>query len=553
MFKPTKIQKEILNIRKFDHDLKNTFDPTIDIEKFKDLNNSSKLLKEYMDLNKHICIVSDSDADGITSAVVLYLSFKNIFRYENVSVLINNRKYGNGFTEYLTNEVLKIHKEKNIDLLLTSDHGSSDEKSFKILKTNGVGKIILTDHHTIPTDNYPKTADFVINHKRLDNNYNHDISGCFTAFLVMFETHKEIHNKYILKDFYQIIPFVGLSTMTDVMALDDDLNRNVVKLSVNIMNSRKYKMWDHLKKLLKISYRYTYKDLNFKIGPVINTTNRLYTTMTAFNYLISDDIDNLNVYGKELIKLNNYRKQLQKELLIHAVNNVGDTEHSAIVKLKTNYAINGIIAGMLVDKYKVPSVCFIDDDEKEFLTASARSTKDGISVYEILKEIDNRNNEILIKYGGHHGAAGCSIHKEKYLDFITLFDIIHNEMKNNIKHDYEKYDIELNSRLIDISLVNQLEALGPYGKNWEEVKIKSRFKIDRVMIFGNISKLLLKDTYGVVRHGMFFFNDNSGLNVENIRNRLRHGTNVEIIYNLHMSSFGNKVEISLTIQNIKEL
>ena len=68
------------------------YDFDTDLDKLKDVELGAKLLKDMIDSKKHICVVSDYDADGVTSAVVLTKGIKNILKNKNTSTIVNKRR-----------------------------------------------------------------------------------------------------------------------------------------------------------------------------------------------------------------------------------------------------------------------------------------------------------------------------------------------------------------------------------------------------------------------------------------------------------------------------
>ena len=147
----THLQEEIIRRRITDDELNvlyegnienvldyKSFDIYKDLDKLKDVDIASNLIQDAIKNNKHICISADYDTDGIPSlATVSYILFNMLkVNKENVSVIVGGRTYGRGVCTHVLNKLkgLKTAKGKDIDLLITIDHGSTDQNSYRQLK-----------------------------------------------------------------------------------------------------------------------------------------------------------------------------------------------------------------------------------------------------------------------------------------------------------------------------------------------------------------------------------------------------------------------------------
>ena len=186
---------------------------------------------------------------GINSAIVLTKGLRNIFRYKNTTTIVNKRINGNGFNRKLVNKIIELHLDKKIDLIITADHGSNDFDAYATIKEKCTGvEILVTDHHTI--SKYPDNAEAFVNPMREDSTYPKSISGCCTAFLVLVQLAKSKNMKF--DKLYEIIPYVAISTITDIMDMSIPYNRFIVELGLRIMNSERFIFWHILKLRLKL-------------------------------------------------------------------------------------------------------------------------------------------------------------------------------------------------------------------------------------------------------------------------------------------------------------
>jgi len=531
------ISKRINNNTNIEDLLNKKLNLTKDLHKLKDLDKGGKLLKEHIDKNSKILIVSDYDSDGINSAIVLEYFFKAVLKYSNIDVFINRRKHGNGFNKYLTEDII----EYNPDLIITSDHGSSDNDSFKLIKDKITTDIILTDHHIIPKDNYPNSVDIFINNQREDSEYSKEVSGCFIAFLLTIETYIEIYGKLDIHKFYEIIPNVAISTISDVMSLLEPINRKIVNLGINIVNSGKFEKWKIFNKIFDIHNFITNKNIGWNIAPVINTGNRVDEEQKVFDIMSELNTDVFIDKLPKLLELNKLRKKETRRIMSKMKDK--PLEYSNCVIIDSKYNINGIIANNLANKHNKPTICFSVNDD--IMHGSGRSAK-NINLHKVISDINNET-DMVIKYGGHYGAVGLTISKDNYDKFIKLFD---KYVKlNNVEEDKSyPYDIDLPNNMISYTLLEEINHIGPYGKNFEEPLFRSKFKITKVLTYDNFAKLYLKNSDGNLIMGMYYYNGEIG---SDINNKLVNNIIIDTLYTLDTNAYISNTAISLNIKRIR--
>ncbi|MDH5721137.1 MAG: DHHA1 domain-containing protein [Spirochaetia bacterium] len=124
------------------------------------------------DGDKNIVIFCDKDADGLSSASILYLFLTVDLNYNKDKVEIltqkENEKYG------ISPELVNRLESKNIDIFIALDCASSNKETLNELKDKFENKlnIIIIDHHTLPEneDDFPD-ADAFINPKILEDHF----------------------------------------------------------------------------------------------------------------------------------------------------------------------------------------------------------------------------------------------------------------------------------------------------------------------------------------------------------------------------------------------
>jgi len=560
----TKLQAKVLSsridigkIEEFSYNytdvLNSKFDPIKNLHKLPDVMEAGKFIAKAIKDGKNILHACDFDADGVNSAAVAHVAFRDIFNVpkDKFVTMVNRRRTGTGFSKHFINNIIELNKEWPIDVMIIYDHGSSDNEAYGVLKSHGIKHIVLTDHHKIPEDNYPINADFVVNPHRVDSEYYKDVSGCFVGYVTMLSTLMHLNDTYTVSDLDKLLPYVAFSTVSDVMSLSHPINRQVIKLGLREMNKLTNPVWLVMKRLLQIHNTINTNDIGYKLAPLINAANRVDREGLAFSILVSENYDDCMLYAKKLFDLNILKKTTQKAALKDVIKQVQESEYtnSIVTVINTEYAINGIISGNIGERYYKPSVCFLDNKDSDILAGSGRGIISGINLEEIYGKIA-KESDIVIKYGGHELAAGITIKKDGLEQFKMLFDKHVSEVTGIETERNVKYDIKLNSDDISPYVVSELNRLAPYGKDWKKPVYFSKLKIYSILVFGTMAKVKFVTSSNKILESMHYFNTHGDITVNNIKDILTTGSYAEVVYNLDISTFNDVVNLDMTIIDI---
>lgn len=489
----------------------------------------------------NIVLITDFDADGLSSAVVLEKSLSIINPNLVVHTIYNKRIYGTGVTQYCLDKLFSIDK---VDLIILADHGSSNGEEYDIIleRLHNV-KIILTDHHqvdytsmdpvnkhTFPFVNAHRT-DIECGSELIDKEILRSLSGCCVAYLTMLLLAG--HDKY--KDLEPLLYLVALSTISDVMPLDNPVNRFIVRTGFNYM----YSQWPELMNNILKTNKLLPKDLSFGIIPIINTGNRTNNEDLSYRVIKKDD-------GaiEELEKINRSRKYETRKIVNNLLYTRDKIEypHSVIGISDSSYSIAGNIAGNIGETLNKPTVIF-NKSNTSSLSGSIRGILNGLDVVKVLRDIENEDKSILIRYGGHKQAAGCSIHIDKLDNFISLFDkYVNNQTKDLDTTKYLYVDSYIHSDDIDIGLFKSTEKAGPYGKNWEDPIYFSKLRISNIIPIGSMSKVIFKSKSGIAIEGF------SLVSKESIEEYL--GETMYVFYSLEISNRVSGGSLELRIHHM---
>lgn len=552
-----KWKEAFLNFNNLNKDfLINDYEVDYEIDKLKDVDKGADLVIEHINNNKRILLVTDYDCDGISSAIVLTKFFRDNLQYENFSTLLNRRKQGNGFNKTLMSKIMELNEENQIDLIITADHGSSDDEAFGILKLNNI-KVIVTDHHEIPLP--LKNPDVFINPMRNDSEYYKHISGCHTAFLLCVSIWKKLNND--LKGLDNLLPYVAISTVVDQMPMTNKHNRNCVKTGLNYINKNADKSFEVFKTKAKIGYVIRSKDIGFKIGPFFNSGNRTNIEDKIFEAFTLEDLNAIEDRMNFGLLNNQRRKDEQKKSMFEIRQHLEqtypnlDNVFAVALELNSTFGIAGPIASTIGSDINRPTIVFKESFDPEIISGSGRAIIEH-DVLQTLKRLEKDRPDMILKLGGHSKAFGIEIKASLLPEFRVLFSDYIKQDIGSIPETTFNVIAKVKPLDIGLDLFLETEEFGPYGNNYQEPLFYSELEYVRSYDVGSGLSIVFKRSNKSEINGLYFFGGN-GISkktfTENIKSEMKCG----VVYSLNLNSYYTtsrmRYDISLDIKDIKLL
>lgn len=432
-----------------------TYDPflMINIEK------AAKRIIEALQKKEKICIYGDYDADGVTSTsmMVTYLSHFDT----DVSYYIPSR-FSEGYG--LNKDALLELKNVGVDLIVTVDCGSVSYDEVEYGKELGLD-FVITDHHDISNI---MAEGILVSPKHPSSEYPFSgLAGCGVAFKLLqaMQRMQDAPREYLA----ELLDFVAIGTVGDIMPMLDE-NRTLVKYGLKKINSNPAV---GLKKLIELTCADLEEikavDLSFRIVPYINAAGRMGSADIAVNLLLEKDEQRAEELAEILFENNEKRRTVQDDSLQRCediIEKIVDAQPVLMLECdEVHEGIAGIVAGKLKDKYSKP-VILLTQAEDGLLKATSRSFG-KLHLHEFL----NNFSDMFERFGGHAGACGFSIKKENYDAFKQRLEKKANEIKTLNPEIFEKEevsDLEITIGEISEDLVDELEMLEPFGKDFEK-------------------------------------------------------------------------------------
>lgn len=425
----------------------------------KNIEDASNRIIRAIKLGERIVLSYDADADGLTSTTIMYRYLKNYT--DKVDYIYSERNDGHGITEQLTT---KFDEEKNperlerslsnaekvaeADLLIIIDSSSNEDKTCESIVSRLNTDIIILDHHAIENDN-PHVL--LVNPQQEGCEYpNKHLSGAG----VVLKTIQVMEDTLDSVDVWQYSDLVAVGMYADVMRIDIPENRYLIMNGLrNIQNAG---LWRILKGANADLYKLKGDTIGFTIAPLLNGVARMGQLKLAIDILLEDD-DKINLKTRlKMFKLNELRKEKQKEIVEQYMKNIDDSKKVLIVMdEQSSKGFNGIVAQQLSSKYKRPAI--VGRIHNGVLSGSFRSYN-GFKFKNFLQQFDGE-----IEAMGHEGAGGIVI-KEEFLPLLEQH--IERNMTSledtqpTVVYDLEMDVSEIGEYVADVERFNLLTGNG---------------------------------------------------------------------------------------------
>ena len=507
----------------------------------KDIDKAVERLEIAKEKGEPVWIYGDYDVDGITSVSLCYLALKELGY--NVKYYIPLRDEGYG----LNIEALDHIKSEGGTLIITVDCGISSHK--EIAHANDIGiDIIVTDHHEINNGNPPAFA--VINPKREDNEYKFKyLAGVGTAFFLI----SALFERNNLRDeLYKYLDIVAIGTVADIVPLLKE-NRIFVKEGLEYLRRSKWLGINMLIKKIFEDYetrKFNTYDIGFIIAPIFNAAGRLEDAKRAVELFIEKDHRVCSSIISELLSKNSERKEIQEDIFQKAVEKIENEklyENAVLIVGEEGFhhGVIGIVASKILDRYYKPTIVMEIKKDEGIATASCRSIE-GFNIIEAI----NNFSDLLLKYGGHSGAAGFSIKIENIPEFSKRL----NEHAEKTISDIAfvkpiKIDKPLAFYKISYDFLDKISLLEPFGfGNSSPIFSLNNCQFDNLRLIGKDRKHIMLN---IIKDG-YEFKNCVWFNSDDIFEELVSLTNIDIAFKLKLETFKDKYQYKIFIEDIKE-
>ena len=424
---------------------------------------AAQLLADAIASDQRLCIVADYDCDGATACAVAVRGLR-LLGARHVDYLVPDRVVdGYGLTPPIARRV----KERGADLLITVDNGIASVEGVAQAKALGLA-VLVTDHH-LPGAELPQ-ADAIVNPNQPGCTFpSKSIAGVGVMFYVLMQLRAELRQRGVFDAAQQprlepLLPLVALGTVADVVRLDTNNRRLVAQ---GLKRIRAGQMPPGIAALLRVAGRQaplaTTFDFGFALGPRINAAGRLADMTLGIECLLTDDAARADHLAQQLDAINRERREIeggmreQALLLAEDLFGAQDEPPPAVSVFDPDFheGVVGIVASRIKDKLHRPTFVFAASGapgKEHELKGSGRSIA-GFHLRDALDLVAKRHPGVLLRFGGHAMAAGCTVPAERFADFEQALAQVAREW------------------LDAATLTRRLETDGPLALEWRRADL----------------------------------------------------------------------------------
>ena len=399
-------------------------------EGMKGMAQAARLLADAIAANKRICIVADYDCDGATACAV-GLRGLALLGASHVDFLVPDRVVdGYGLTPAISQ---RVHAT-GAQLLVTVDNGIASVEGVAVARQLGM-QVLVTDHH-LPGASLPE-ADALVNPNQPGCGFaSKHMAGVGVMFYVLLALRACLRERGVFDKHNEprldgLLPLVALGTVADVVKLDAN-NRRLV--SQGLARMRRGVLPTGMAALFQVAGREPSQaisqDMGFALGPRINAAGRLSDMRLGIECLRTDDPAQAMQLAQQLDAINRERRSIetgmreQALLLAESLLDPDDEPPPALCLFDEAFheGMVGIVAGRLKDLHHRP--CFVfaasESDGQPVLKGSGRSVP-GFHLRDALDAVVKLHPGLLLRFGGHAMAAGCTLLED---DLATFEDAL---------------------------------------------------------------------------------------------------------------------------------
>lgn len=403
---------------------------------------SKNLVFLFLEKTKNEIILHAIEINNYILKQYLRLDYKNdpLINLNKLEKFVQN-KYIIIFNKEDQDQLLNKHFTRNINTIDISENFIKKYPNFR--------KKTLKD--LIQATKYFKYKEVEIKEKLYYIFYN-----------IIFETNKNLFQKCLKR-----LGFVAIGTIADNMPIINE-NRIILKIGLKEIALRERMSINYLLKDAGILTKpnITSIDIAYKIAPILNSTGRLEKADIAINFLLTNDINQIENKFKEIKEINELRKyKEEKAWNLHNKNTIFKNDKFIVCYDKnTPKGISSRIATRLSVYYQ--KVAIFLTKQGNIIKGSIRSNN-KINSKTLISIIPSH---LVINSGGHKAAAGFTLHENLLEDFIKELEYATTKVDYETTNENESILIDaiIPKDLTKDSLFKTIEIFEPYGYEFKE-------------------------------------------------------------------------------------
>jgi single-stranded-DNA-specific exonuclease len=432
---------------------------------------AARRVARAVESGERIGIFGDYDADGITSAAVLYIALSHYT--DELVVKLPVRQVGYGLLEPYVRDLFA----EGVDLLVTADCGISNRGEVALAGELGMD-VIVTDHH-IPPENPPDTAVAVLDPKLW--NPDDPLAGVGVAWKFAWAIARELEDTDGKRRLGRLLDLVSIGTVVDIAPLVGD-NRALATMGLRHMNQalaagRGRVGIETLAKVAGVRGELDEGDLGWRLGPRINSIGRIKNPRPALDLLLTDDRREALRIAALLNQLNAERQRRTKFAVEEALAEVDPDQDFKVVVTEETGGLAGLVAGKVASATGRPAAVLNRRADGSY-GGSARAGETDVDLYGALFSV----RHLMGEWGGHRKAAGLSVEPGSFDTFVAGVNravrVQHAENPEVFSPAIE-VDAEIPLSAVSNGLLDWHGRLAPFGNgNYRPVFVTAGLRVE---------------------------------------------------------------------------
>lgn len=400
-------------------------------------------IQRAREARERVLVFGDFDADGITGLAIMTIAMRRL-GVDVVPYVPSRLDEGHG----LSLAAVDAAMSGRVAVIVTVDTGSSSVTEVAAANAAGID-VLITDHHRTPAE-LPRAAAIVNPHRPGSTYPDPRLAGSGVAFTLA---------RALLGDrALDLADLAAIGTVADLAPVLGE-NRAIVQLGLEALRAGPRPGLAALLATARVDpAEADLEALAFSVAPRLNAAGRVGEAFDAARLLLTDDPEEAAGLAATLEAANGTRKDLMRTAVAEARTSPDAVDDAAAVVVKGPWPVGivGLVASRLAEERLRPAV--VGAELRSVVRASCRSAG-GFHLAEALASCA----DILLRHGGHAGAAGFEIEADRWPEFRERFLAIAAAAGPPDPTPSLAIDLALRGRDVDYALHRDLQRLAPCG------------------------------------------------------------------------------------------
>jgi single-stranded-DNA-specific exonuclease len=402
-----------------------------------------------------VLVFGDFDADGLTGLAIMTTALRR-FGLRVEPYVPSRLEEGHG----LSLRAVQAAVQRNAGVIVTVDCGSTSGPEIQAATEAGID-VLVTDHHRLPEVLPPALA--LVNPHRADSRYpDQRLAGSGVAFKLAQLLARESEGGRPADDqALDLTQLAMIGTVADVAPVLGE-NRAIARLGLErLRSSPRPGLAAMLAGASIPSEAVDLETVAYDIAPRLNAAGRVGEAMEAARLLLTEDPEEAVRLAATLEAANATRRDLTIDAMTEALVILETMPDEPITMVHGGWPVGvvGLMASKLAEDRGRPAI--VGTAVGAVIRASCRSAR-GFDLAAALEAC----SDLLLRYGGHPGAAGFEVAPENWealrarLAMLAAADLPAPEEH---RRPELVLDIALRAAEVDYGLIRELASLAPTG------------------------------------------------------------------------------------------